>query len=34
MIDRKARVVVLVRGERDWQSDAAHHAVRRLLEDG
>ena len=33
LIDRKGRVAGLVRGERDWQSDAAHQAVRQLLED-
>ena len=34
LIDRKGRVIALVRGERDWQSDAAHRLVRQLLEDG
>ena len=34
LIDRKGRVAGLVRGERDWQSDAAHQVVRQLLEDG
>ena len=31
LIDRQGRVVGLVRGERDWQSDAAHRLVRQLL---
>lgn len=34
LIDRRGRVLALVRGERDWQSDAAHRLVRHLLEDG
>jgi len=34
LIDRKGRVVALVRGERDWQGDVARQVVRRLLEDG
>jgi len=34
LIDRKGRVAGVVRGERDWQSDAAHQLVRQLLEDG
>jgi len=32
LIDRKGRVVGLVRGERDWQSEAARRLVRQLLE--
>jgi peroxiredoxin len=31
LIDRQGRVVGLVRGERDWQSEAARHLVRQLL---
>ncbi len=31
LIDRQGRVVGLVRGERDWQSDAAKRLVRQLL---
>lgn len=34
LIDRKGRVVGLVRGERDWQSEAARRLVRHLLEGG
>lgn len=34
LIDRKGRVVGLVRGERDWQSEAAWRLVRQLLEVG
>lgn len=34
LIDRKGRVVGLVRGERDWQSEAARRLVRQLLEVG
>ena len=30
-IDRQGRVVGLVRGERDWQSEAARRLVRQLL---
>lgn len=32
LIDRKGRVVGLVRGERDWQSEAARRLVRHLLQ--
>jgi len=32
LIDRKGRVVGLVRGERDWQSEVARRLVRQLLE--
>lgn len=32
LIDRQGRVVGLVRGERDWQSEAAQHLVRQLLQ--
>jgi peroxiredoxin len=31
LIDRQGRVVGLVRGERDWQSEAARRLVRQLL---
>ena len=31
LIDRQGRVVGLVRGERDWQSEAARYLVRQLL---
>jgi peroxiredoxin len=34
LIDRKGRTVGLVRGERDWQSEAARRLVRHLLGDG
>jgi peroxiredoxin len=34
LIDRSGRIVALVRGERDWESDAARRVVGRLLEDG
>jgi peroxiredoxin len=34
LIDRQGRVVGLVRGERDWQSDAAKGLVRQLLAEG
>jgi peroxiredoxin len=33
-IDRQGRVVGLVRGERDWQSDTAKGLVRQLLAEG
>lgn len=33
LIDRKGRVVGLVRGERDWQSEVALRLVRQLLEE-
>ena len=32
LIDRKGRVIGLVRGERDWQSEAARVLVRQLLQ--
>jgi len=32
LIDRQGRVIGLVRGERDWQSEAARRLVRQLLE--
>ncbi len=32
LIDRKGRVVGLVRGERDWRSDAAIGVIRHLLD--
>jgi peroxiredoxin len=32
LIDRQGRVVGLVRGERDWQSEAARRLVQRLLQ--
>ncbi len=32
LIDRKGRVVGLVRGERDWQSEAAVAVIRHLLD--
>jgi peroxiredoxin len=31
LIDRQGRVTGLVRGERDWQSEAARRLVRQLL---
>jgi len=31
LIDRQGRVIGLVRGERDWQSEAALRLVRQLL---
>lgn len=31
LIDRQGRVVGLVRGERDWQSEAARRLVQQLL---
>lgn len=31
LIDRQGRVVGLVRGERDWQSEVAHRLIRQLL---
>ena len=31
LIDHQGRVVGLVRGERDWQSEAARRLVRQLL---
>jgi peroxiredoxin len=34
LIDRQGRVVGLVRGERDWQSEAARRLVRQLLAEG
>ncbi len=34
LIDRKGRVVGLVRGERDWGSEAARRLVQQLLEEG
>jgi peroxiredoxin len=34
LIDRRGRVVGLVRGERDWQSEAARRLVQQLLEEG
>jgi peroxiredoxin len=34
LIDRQGQVVGLVRGERDWQSDAAKRLVRQLLAEG
>ena len=34
LLDRQGRVVGLVRGERDWQSDAAKGLVRQLLAEG
>ncbi len=34
LIDRTGRVVGLVRGERDWHSDAALRLVRQLLNGG
>lgn len=33
LIDRKGRVVGLVRGERDWQSEPARRLIRLLLDD-
>ncbi|MBI4608815.1 MAG: TlpA family protein disulfide reductase [Candidatus Rokubacteria bacterium] len=32
LIDRAGRVIGLVRGERDWQSEAARRLVQQLLE--
>ena len=32
LIDRKGKVVGLVRGERDWQSEAARRLVRQFLD--
>lgn len=32
LIDRKGRLVGLVRGERDWRSEEARRLVRQLLE--
>lgn len=32
LIDRQGRVVGLVRGERDWQSEAAVGMIRHLLD--
>jgi peroxiredoxin len=32
LIDRQGRVVGVVRGERDWQSEAARRLVRQLLQ--
>ena len=32
VIDRRGRVVALVRGERDWKSEPAVQLVRRLLD--
>jgi len=34
LIDREGKVVGLVRGERDWQSDAARRLVQQLLKAG
>ena len=34
LIDRQGRVVGLVRGERDWRSEAAQRLVRQLLNEG
>jgi peroxiredoxin len=34
LIDSQGRVMGLVRGERDWQSDAAKRLVRQLLAEG
>lgn len=33
LIDRKGRVVGLVRGERDWQGEPAKQLIRHLLDD-
>ena len=33
LIDRKGRLVGLVRGERDWQSEPATRLIRHLLDD-
>jgi peroxiredoxin len=33
LIDRKGRLVGLVRGERDWQSGPATRLIRHLLDD-
>lgn len=33
LIDRQGRLVGLVRGERDWQGDAAKRLIRHLLDD-
>lgn len=32
LIDRQGRVVGLMRGDRDWQSEAARRLIRLLLE--
>ncbi len=32
LIDRKGRVVALVRGDREWRSDAARRLIRYLLQ--
>ncbi len=32
LIDRQGRVVGLVRGDRDWRSEAARRLIRSLLE--
>lgn len=32
LIDRKGRVVALVRGDRDWRSDTARRLIRHLLQ--
>lgn len=34
LIDRKGLVVGRVRGERDWQSEAARRLVQQLMEEG
>ena len=34
LIDRAGRVIGLVRGERDWQGEAARRLVRQLLDGG
>ena len=33
LIDRKGRLVGLVRGERDWQGEPAKRLIRHLLDD-
>lgn len=33
LIDRKGRLVALVRGERDWQGEPAKRLIRHLLDD-
>ena len=33
LIDRKGRLVSLVRGERDWKGEAAKRLIRHLLDD-
>ena len=33
LIDRKGRLVGLVRGERDWKGEAAKRLIRHLLDD-